>query len=333
MIGTYRSRSVEVAGADNVVFGVDTGLSFYDSLTLTGYYARANTPGLEGNDHSYRARFDYEADLLAVKVEHLGVGANFNPEVGFLRRRDFVETIGQLRVSRRPASMPSVRRVNLELGLDYITDNERVLENRLFQAALRTEMQSGDSWSVRYERHYEFVPQAFRLPGDLVVPVGVYSHPFGVAVYTLGSQRKVSGEVSAGYGGFYDGSRTDLSYRGRVELMPQLSLEPGLAFNWMDLSQGETRATLGSVRATYSFSTRCGLRPSSSTTRRSRSSARTFVSSGSSAPAATSSSSTATGATRRTVSGRDCRTGASRSRRRGCSGCGEDQAKGAAARS
>jgi hypothetical protein len=73
-------------------------------------------------------------------------------------------------------------------------------------------------------------------------------------VYTLGSQRKVSGELSAGYGGFYDGNRTDLSYRGRVELMPQLSLEPGLAFNWIDLSQGETRATLGSVRATYSFS-------------------------------------------------------------------------------
>jgi len=254
VIGTYRSRSVEVAGADNVVFGVDTGLSFYDSLTLTGYYAKADTPGLDSHDHSFRARFDYEADRLAVKVEHLGVGANFNPEVGFLRRRDFVETIGQLRVSRRPASMPSVRRVNLELGLDYITDNDRVLENRLFQAALRTEMQSGDSWSVRYERHYEFVPQAFRLPGDLVVPVGVYSHPFGVAVYTLGSQRKVSGEVSAGYGGFYDGTRTDLSYRGRVELMPQLSLEPGLAFNWIDLSQGEERATLGSVRATYSFS-------------------------------------------------------------------------------
>jgi hypothetical protein len=237
-----------------VVFGVDTGLSFHDSLTLTGYYAKADTPGLEGNDHSFRARFDYEADLLAVKVEHLGVGANFNPEVGFLRRRDFVETIGQLRVSRRPASMPSVRRVNLELGFDYITDNERVLENRLFQAALRTEMQSGDSWSARYEEHYEFVPQSFPLPGDLVVPVGVYSHPFGVAVYTLGSQRKVSGEVSAGYGGFYDGNRTDLSYRGRVELMPQLSLEPGLAFNWIDLPQGETRATLGSVRATYSFS-------------------------------------------------------------------------------
>jgi hypothetical protein len=137
-------------------------------------------------------------------VEHLGVGANFNPEVGF-PGGDFVESIGQ---SASAVALPRNQ-------LDYITDNERVLENRLFQAALRTEMQSGDSWSVRYEHHYEFVPQTFSLPGDLVVPVGVYSHPFGVAVYTLGSQRKVSGEVSAGYGGFYDGNPRSF-YRGRV---------------------------------------------------------------------------------------------------------------------
>jgi len=75
-----------------------------------------------------------------------------------------------------------------------------------------------------------------------------------VALYTLGSQRRISGEISTGHGGFYDGTRTDLSYRGRVELLPQLSLEPGIAVNWIDLPQGETVAKLASVRSTYSFS-------------------------------------------------------------------------------
>jgi hypothetical protein len=115
-------------------------------------------------------------------------------------------------------------------------------------------MQSGDSWSVRYERHFEFVPESFLLPGGIPVPVGTYSHPFGVALYTLGSQRRISGEISTGHGGFYDGTRTDLSYRGRVELLPQLSLEPGITLNWIDLPQGETLAKLASVRSTYSFS-------------------------------------------------------------------------------
>ena len=173
------------------------------------------------------------------------MGENFKPEVGFLRRSDFVESLAQLRISRRPASWQSVRRINLEFGLDYITNGERELENRLFQTALRTEMQSGDSWSVRYESIFEYVPAPFTLPGGILVPVGAYSNPFGVAVYTLGSQRKVSGEISTGHGGFYDGTRTDLSYRGRMELMPQLSLEPGIGVNWIDLPQGETIAQAG----------------------------------------------------------------------------------------
>lgn len=253
VIGTHRSKSAVIDGVDNTVFGVDTGLSFGPSLNLLGFYAKSDTAGLKGGDHTYRARFDYEADLLAVKLEHLAVGEHFNPEVGFLRRSDFIESIGQLRLSRRPKSPSAVRRYNLELGLDYITDSDLVLENRLFQAALRTEMQSGDSWSVRYERHFEFIPRAFTLPGGLDVPVGTYHHSFGVAAYSLGSQRKVSGEILAAHGGFYDGTRTDLSYRGRVELMPELSLEPAVALNWIDLPSGETTAKLASIRATYSF--------------------------------------------------------------------------------
>ena len=253
VIGTHRSKSAVIDGVDNTVLGIDTGLSFGPSLNILGFYAKSDTPGLDGGDQSYRARFDYEADLVAVKLEHLAVGADFNPEVGFLRRDDFVESIAQLRLSRRPRSWESVRRINLELGLDYITDSDLVLENRLFQAAVRTEMQSGDSWNVRYERTFEFIPLTFTLPGGPVVPVGTYHESFGVASYNLGSQRKVSGEILVAHGGFYDGTRTDVSYRGRVELMPELSLEPGIAINWIDIPTGETTAKLASVRATYSF--------------------------------------------------------------------------------
>ena len=124
VIGTSRSPALGDDGT-NSVFGVDTGFAFYDSLTMVGYYAKTNTPGLHDKDHSYRGRFDYQADRLGVTVEHLGVGENFKPEVGFLRRSDFVESLAQLRISRRPAWWQSVRRINLEFGLDYITNSDR----------------------------------------------------------------------------------------------------------------------------------------------------------------------------------------------------------------
>ena len=74
--------------------------------------------------------------------------------------------------------------------------------------------------------------------------------------YTLGTQRRFSGEIAAGRGSFYDGDRTDVWYTGRVQLSARLSVEPSIAINWVDLSTGSVRATLASARGAFSFTPR-----------------------------------------------------------------------------
>jgi hypothetical protein len=74
--------------------------------------------------------------------------------------------------------------------------------------------------------------------------------------YTLGTQRRISGEISAARGGFYGGDRTDLAYRGRLDVSSRLSLEPGVSFNWVDLPTGGFTATLLSTRGTFTFTNR-----------------------------------------------------------------------------
>jgi hypothetical protein len=44
--------------------------------------------------------------------------------------------------------------------------------------------------------------------------------------------------------------------RGRIEITPQLSLEPSLAFNWVDLPGGDFTEHVASTRMSYSFSPR-----------------------------------------------------------------------------
>ena len=63
------------------------------------------------------------------------------------------------------------------------------------------------------------------------------------------------------HGTFYDGTKTTLSVGGggvgfgggRVELTPQLSLEPGLSLNWVDLPEGRFNTTLVTTRTTYTM--------------------------------------------------------------------------------
>jgi hypothetical protein len=253
-IGTHRSPTALGSG-DNLVLGVDANLSFFESLNLVGYYAGTRTTGSSGDDRSYRARFDYDADQLGVQVEQLAVGKNFNPEVGFMRRRNFIENLAQLRISRRPQRMRAVRRFNFEGALDYITDGERRLESRQARVGLRTEMQSGDSWSVGYNREFEFVATGFEIAGT-PVPGGAYHTATMRGNYTLGTQRRVSGDLSFAHGSFYGGTRTDVGYRGRAELTSRLSIEPGVSVNRVEMPSGRFTATLLTTRGTLSFTPR-----------------------------------------------------------------------------
>jgi hypothetical protein len=258
-VGVLATRRAPAAneGTDNLAAGVDASLWLSQNLNVLGYYAATRTPGRRGRSGSYRARFDYDADLFGLQVERQTVEENFNPEVGFMRRRaGFIESLAQLRVSRRPRSLPAIRKMNYEAGLDYVTDGDDRLENRQARFALRTEMNSSDSWSVVYTREFEFLARPFQIVNGTFVPAGAYHTAALRGTYTLGTQRRVSGDLSVMRGSLYGGDRTDFSYRGRVELSPRFSVEPGVSFNWIDLPHASFTATLLSGRGMFSFSPR-----------------------------------------------------------------------------
>ena len=106
---TGRSESQQRDGS-NEAYGVDGMFGFFDDLTINTYWARTRTRGRTADDSSYRGQLDYTADRYALQLEHLLVGNNFNPEVGFVRRRDMRRSFGSVRFSPRPSSIDVIRR-------------------------------------------------------------------------------------------------------------------------------------------------------------------------------------------------------------------------------
>ena len=102
VMGTQRSVSLDGTGS-NQVYGADASFAFFQNLNIDTYYALSRTPGRSGDDSSYRTNVENRGDRYGFEYEHLRVGSNFNPEIGFLRRRDFRLNRGQLRFSPRPA--------------------------------------------------------------------------------------------------------------------------------------------------------------------------------------------------------------------------------------
>ena len=252
------SRSVSVVGdGSSQTYGLDAAFGFYDNVNINSYLAKTETPGLTGDDTSYRAQLDYNGDRYGLTLEQLMVGDHFNPEVGFLRRDDFRRSAASARFSPRPRSIAAIRRLSWQGNFDYLTDGAGRLETREASGQFAIEFENSDQLSVNHTRSYEFLESPFGVASGVTIPVGGYNFHSTQASMTFGNQRRLSGGVSVSHGTFFSGERTTVGFnRGRIELTPQFSLEPGVSVNWVDLPDGAFATTLGSSRVTYTLTPR-----------------------------------------------------------------------------
>ena len=256
--GMFTGRSVSAAGQGaSYTYGVDGNFAFYDNLNINGYFAGTDTPGRRGDDTSYQAKLDYAGDRWGVLYDHLSVGADFNPEMGFVRRDDLRRNFAKFRFSPRPQSIDAVRKFSWEGSVDYITDGRGRLETRLQQALFSIEFENSDRFFAGITDNYELLQQPFPIARGVTIPVGPYSFVNTRLVYALGPQRRIAGGVTFDHGGFFGGDRTSVGYLfGRIGLTPQLYVEPTISLNWVTLPEGDFTSELIVTRATYTITPR-----------------------------------------------------------------------------
>ena len=257
-----RSTSVLGNGGSNQAFGLDASFAFFDNVSFLAYYAKTRTKGLHGNDESYRSSFNYGADRWGASIDHLMVGDDFNPEIGFVRRKDFRRTSGSGRFSPRPQSIAWIRRFTFQGNAEYV-ENERMgfLESRNWGGSFQVEFENGDGFSINSTESFERLITDTDISGA-TLPLGRYSFRDAQVSYNFGPQRRMAGNVSVRNGSFYSGDVTSVGYsRGRIEILPQLSVEPSIEFNWISLPDqqafdGEFNQHVARARVNYSLSPR-----------------------------------------------------------------------------
>ena len=255
---TRRSLSTRVPGSANEVYGVDGQFAFYDNLYMNGYYSRSRTLGLEGDDDSYQGVLTYNGDLYAFQVDHLHVGDNFNPEIGFMRRWNFRRTFATGQYAPRPRGIEAVRQFTFGASLDYVETGSGAVETRIAQARFETEFESADRVAFDVQRSYELLARPFPLAPGVTIPIGGYDFQDFYAGFQMGPQRRLAGTFSVQHGGFFNGTITAVGFqRGRLELTPQFSLEPGISINRIELPMiGEATIPLVTSRVTYTLTPR-----------------------------------------------------------------------------
>jgi hypothetical protein len=250
---THRSRLAS-GGGDNTAVGVDGRFAFYENLTFNTYWAKTQTTGVRGHDTSHRLQMNYDGDRYGLAFNHLHVGDNFIPDTGFVRRDNIWRQWMSARFSPRPTRIRGVRKFTFEANLTYITNARTgMVETRTPYGQFHTLFNNSDELLIEVEKGYEAFTDPFRIASDVTVPAGGYDVDLIRAAWTFGRQRRAAGQwfVEASPS-FYGGDRTTVGYTtGRVNVTPQLAVEPGFSINKVALPYGDFTATLITSRVTY----------------------------------------------------------------------------------
>ena len=254
---TNRSAST-VSHGSSQAYGADATFSFYDNVSLVTYLARTQTPDRHGEDLSYQGQFNYNGDLYGLQAEHLLVGDNFVPDVGFLRRSNFRRSYGEARFSPRPRAIESIRQFRLEGSFNYtVTANTGQIETRTSQVGFSTEFESSDRIGFSVVNNYERLPEPFQPGPGVTLSPGGYHFTDLEGTYFLGAQHRLTGLFTVRVGEYFSGNIRSAGFnRGRLAVTSALSVEPSISVNWIDTPGGSFRTDLLVSRVTYTFTPR-----------------------------------------------------------------------------
>jgi hypothetical protein len=198
------------SAASNEAYGVDGTFAFFDNLAINTYWARTHTDGVSGDDASYRAQLDYAGDRYGVQIEHLAVGDNFRPEIGYVRRDDVRRSLGLFRFSPRPRASRLVRKYSYTGTVAYIETGDGHLDTRDWRGEFGIEFQNSDKLTPATAARSSACRSRCASSASRFPPAATTTPP-PAWVSPFGQQRPASGSVTLERGEFYSGDKTTLT--------------------------------------------------------------------------------------------------------------------------
>ena len=257
VIATHRNVGAQGPGS-NSLYGVDGNFNPSDNIRINSFYMATSEPGVETGHQaaSYMGQFNYDTDLIDLTAERLYLGEDFNPGMGFVRRRDFTKNGASFQLSPRPRGIEAIRQFELKFQANNYDRPDGEMETRKYKFEGKAILESSDRLIVDHTMTEERLLDGFDLSTEVAVPAGNYRfNRTGLRLW-LGTHRSFSGYFRYEFGDFFGGTRREVSYWGRAEVSQRLSMEPNISLNWIEVPGGEVQAQVSSLRATYTVSPR-----------------------------------------------------------------------------
>jgi hypothetical protein len=243
----------EGAGARNRVAGADARFVFKRYLNVAGLVAKSATQAGGSKNWFRQAGFQWVDDKIEGGMNYIHGDPNFDPGVGFVRRKD--RLIGASFMLKPRPGGKLVRQFEITPSASVNHADGGTLLTRLTRIQLAANFQSGDRIQLNAANTLDRLPGQFNVGPGVTLPPDVYQfNDAGVTVQTYNG-RKLSGNATWSAGRFYNGTKRAISLAGETRPNKNVSFNPTYSFNNIDLVQGSFDTHLFGLRSNVSFST------------------------------------------------------------------------------
>ena len=255
-----RQASGRLAGVDdyNRTFGVDGRWGIGQNTTISGFAARTETPDLVGDEHAYSLSYAYSSQEWRLNYSYTEVGDNFNPEVGFLRRRGYRSvsafTFYTFRLS--PDAPLKLHEIRPHVTWNSFWDFGGFQETSFAHIDSHWEFKGGAEIHTGMNLATEGVTETFEIFPGVFVPPDTYVHKEAAIVAMSNQGAALSGQVRITAGGFFGGDRLAISPSIRLRVGDAFNTDVGISRNDINSPFGAFVTNLIISRTSFSFTPR-----------------------------------------------------------------------------
>lgn len=240
---------------ENQTYAIDGRYGIGDNLLLEGWAARTETPGLTGREDAFAVKADYSSSTWASRLNYTEVGADFNPEVGFLERTEYRRGEAFLLRRIRPDDLWGLLEIRPHVSYTGFWDFDGFQETGFLHLDSHWEWRSGLEFHTGMNRTRAGVKEPFEIVDGVTVQPGTYDHNEGQLVFFTNQSAPLSFDSRLVVGGRFGGDRVTFEPTIRYRIGETFSSELSISHNAFDLPvpNGDFAVNLTRLRLSYSF--------------------------------------------------------------------------------
>jgi hypothetical protein len=211
----------------NRVGGFEYNLASADNRwTGKAFYNRSFYPGAKDDSATEGASLTYATRRYSIGVSQALVGSDYLAEVGYIRRKGYFEITPTASYKFLPQSDLLISH-GPTLKIQTLLDRSGTLTDRAVQAGYAFEFQSKKTMSFDFRDTYVKLLAPFdpTNTGGSKLPTGsVFDYQDAGVTYTSDSRKLLNFEIGTRYGGFYNGTRWNVTGKLYHRIQPYTNL-------------------------------------------------------------------------------------------------------------